>query len=204
MMRWVVTGPAGAGKSLFTAALADLGAAVVDGDKLGHEILARPEVAARVAESFGAEMVAHGVVDRCRLGNLVFQDPGALAKLDSLTHEPLSVLMEERLAACVRPQGPPLAVLDAAVYFLLPSPPTSDLVILVDAPAELRIARLVQRTGLAPAVAGARVTAQQGMSTGWQRADLTVTNDGTPSDLQHAARRIWMQRGPGINDEPKD
>ena len=199
MIRWVVTGPAGAGKSRFTAVLTARGAGVVDGDRLGHEILARPEMAAAVAARFGLEIVRDGVVDRHRLGELVFADAGALARLNALTHGPLATLMEERLAALDRPGGPPLAVLDAAVYFLLPSPPRSDLVILVEAPVAARTERLVRRTGLARDLVAARLAAQDSMATGWRHADLTVTNDGTPADLERIAQRIWSEYGPGPN-----
>ena len=139
-----------------------------------------------------------------RLAALVNGDAGALAVLNALTHGSLATLMQERLVALERPDGPPLAVLDAAVYFLLPSPPPADLVILVDAPVALRIARLEQRTGLARDLVAARVAAQDGMAAHWGRADLTVTNDGTPADLSRMARRIWTEYGPGRNAETKD
>ena len=71
MIRWVVTGPTGAGKSHLTSRLAGRGAAVVDGDVLGHEILARPRVAAAIAEVFGPGYVVRGAVDRPALGRLV-------------------------------------------------------------------------------------------------------------------------------------
>ncbi len=197
MMRWVVTGPVGAGKSLFTGELAGLGAGVVDGDALGHEILTRPEIIAAVAREFGTKYVLDGVVDRGFLGRLVFSEPDRLAALDALTHGPLSQLAAERLEALERRGGPPLAVLDAAVYFRLPSPPRADLVIVVDAPPEIRAARLAQRTGLAPSAAEARVAAQSHLVRDWCRADVTVDNSGEPSELTAEARRLWRERGPG-------
>lgn len=204
MMRWVVTGPAGAGKSMLCKALVARGASLVDGDALGHEILARPGTVQAVAERFGADCVSGGLVDRGRLGSLVFADPVALADLDALTHGPLSDLMEETLAGLAATGVAPLAVLDAAVYFRLPSPPAADLVILVDAPAEVRTERLRHRAGLTVQQATARVAAQAGMFAGWRRADVTVTNDGSPEDLERAAGRLWLRYGPDRRPDQED
>ncbi len=194
MIRWVVTGPAGAGKSTLSAALAELGAKVIDGDALGHEILARPPVAASIAEAFGPGVVVDGVVDRSALGTIVFSDPAELSRLDALTHPALSALAGERLDALAR-GGCALAVFEAAVYFRLPTPPAADLVIVVDAAGEQRMARMVA-SGLSPAAASARLAGQSHLASLWARADLTVHNDGTPNALVATAARLWRERGP--------
>lgn len=191
--RWIVTGPAGAGKSLLTAWLGSLGAAVLDGDALGHEILARPEIVAAVAGRFGAACAPGGTVDRRALGRLVFADPAALADLDRLTHPPLAELMGERLAAAAR--SAPLAVLEAAVYFLLPSVGRVDLTVAVTAPVALRRARLVAG-GMAEADAERRLAAQSGWDAYWTRADVVVVNDGAPADLRRRARSALAPHWP--------
>ena len=197
MMRWVVTGPVGAGKSLFTSELARLGAGVVDGDQLGHEILERTDIISAIGAEFGLKYTTDGVVDRAALGRLVFGEPEKLAALDALTHGPLSELASQRLDALERRGGPPLAVLDAAVYFRLPSPPRADLVIVVEAPPEQRVERLALRAGLSPAAAEARVAAQAHLVADWRRADVTVDNAGEPSELVAEAHRLWQESGPG-------
>lgn len=195
MKRWAVTGPTGAGKSAVTALLAARGAVVLDGDALGHVVLRRPEVVAAVAERFGPACVAAGVVDRGALGNLVFADAGALAALDAITHGPLCVLMEQELAA-LAVAGPALAVLEAAVYFRLPAPPVMDLVVAVLADPTTRARRLATRTGLTPAAALARVRALSHLDPDWNRADLTIHNDGEPEALAAAVDRLWTTQRP--------
>jgi len=194
MIRWVVTGPAGAGKTTFTAALAAEGATVLDGDALGHEILARPAIVAAVAAEFGPGTVRDGAVDRPALGRIVFGDAEALRRLNEMTHGDLTELMGERLDGLAA-AGCALAVLEAAVYFLLPTPPAADLVVAVVAVASVRRSRL-EAKGLEPAAASARLAAQEHMADLWRGADLVVTNDGAPTDLAAAARRLWRQRGP--------
>lgn len=195
MTRWVVTGPTGAGKSAVTRLLAARGAAVIDGDALGHEVLREPAVLAAIGRRFGPGTVAGGAVDRERLGQLVFGDPAALADLDAITHGPLGARMEAALAAAeLAPPGrarAPLAVLEAAVYFRLPAPPRTDLVVAVLAAPELRAARLAARTGLAPDQARARVHAQSHLESDWIRADVTIRNEGSAEDLAVAVDRLW-------------
>lgn len=202
MRRWAVTGPIAAGKSAVSALLALRGAAVVDGDALGHEVLAQPPVRDAVAAAFGPQVMRAGSVDRTALGRLVFADPVALARLNGLTHGPLALLAEARLAALAAAGQHALAVLEAAVYFLLPSPPRVDLVVVVDAPAPLRARRLAAVRGLQAAAAAARIAAQADWGALWARADRTIVNDGTPADLARAVDALWREHGPPDRPTP--
>jgi dephospho-CoA kinase len=203
--RWIVTGPAGAGKSLLAGWLAGLGAAVLDGDALGHEILRRPGIAAAVAGRFGAACAPGGVVDRRELGSLVFADAAALADLNAVVHPPLAALMRERLEAAAA-GGAPLAVLEAAVYFLLPCPVPADLTVAVVASPALRRRRLVAG-GLSAVDADRRLAAQADWDDLWSRADVLLANEGTPAELRRLAReRLAPHWPPGLVDSggPED
>jgi dephospho-CoA kinase len=195
MRRWAVTGPTGAGKSAVTALLAARGAVVLDGDRLGHAVLDRPEVVAAVAGRFGPGCVVGGRVQRAALGRLVFADLAELAALDAITHGPLCALMEQELAALAA-SGAALAVLEAAVYFRLPAPPRMDLVVAVLADTRTRAERLAARTGLTAAAALARVRALSHLDRDWTRADLVIHNDGGPDELAAVVDRLWASQTP--------
>ncbi len=195
MRRWLVTGPTAAGKSAVTGLLAARGAAVLDGDRLGHDVLRLPAVAAAVAARFGAGCAPGGVVDRARLGAVVFNDAGALADLDAITHPELCRAMEDGLRA-LESQGHGLAVLEAAVYFRLPAPPRMDLVVAVVASPEVRVARLASRTGLDAAAARARIDALAPLDRDWGRADVTIRNDGGQAELAAAVDAFWAAHAP--------
>lgn len=197
---WAVTGPAGAGKSTATGVLAADGVPVVDGDALGHEILARPEIQALIAARIGARFVGPGGVDRAALGHRVFSDPAALAALNGITHGPLAALAAARLRDLAATGIHELAVFEAAVYFLLPSPPPVDLVVVVTAAPEIRVARLVAREDgrLSVAAARVRVEAQAALETDWRtRADRVIVNDGDRAALAAAVRELYQHEFPG-------
>ena len=204
MAVWALTGPAGAGKSAVSEILRRAGAVVIDGDRLGHELLSRPEIQARIVSEIGPGYVQDGEVDRAALGALVFADPGALAGLNTIMHGPLSALATEKLDILAAAGEHELAVFEAAVYFLLPSPLAVDLVVAVVAPVEQRLQRLVARSGgaLSAEDARRRLEAQENLEAHWARADEIIVNDGTLDELEARTLRIWPRGKPGRETQP--
>src|SRR5512145_1043887 len=95
-----LTGGIGAGKSTVAAILAELGARVIDADRIGHEVY-RPgsEGFRRVVGAFGPGIVAaDGTIDRRALGAIVFGDPAALARLNALVHPLIAEELSRRIA----------------------------------------------------------------------------------------------------------
>ena len=204
MTTWALTGPAGAGKSVVSAMLASNGAVIIDGDRLGHEILARPDIQAEIVRRLGAGYVLNGVVDRVSLGARVFGDPAALTKLNEITHGPLAALAAEKLASLAAAGEHELAVFEAAVYFLLPSPPTVDLVVAVVAPVETRVPRLLARSAgrMKEAEARNRVAAQVDLEKYWPKADEIIVNDGTLAELEARVIHLLQLSRRGSETQP--
>lgn len=190
MRRWVVTGPAGAGKSVFCDFLARAGAAVLDGDSLGHQVLEMPEISAALAREFGSRVIREGRVDRGVLGGLVFGDPTSLERLNSITHRPLSELAAAGMADLEKAGLHRLAVLEAAVYFLLPPVPGVELVITVTAAEAVRRKRLMEWSGLDHDAARSRILVQRSLEKGWASADVVVRNEGSLASLENGATAL--------------
>lgn len=194
MRRWVVTGPLGAGKSTLTGLFARAGASVIDGDALGHDLLNEAQVQAALAAAFGSGILAGRGVNRAALGRRVFADPRALARLDEIMLGPLASRMRRAFAA-LDASGKALAVLEAAVYYLLPSLGHVDLTITVTASAETRLRRLIE-TGRWPAdETRRRVAAQAHLEGGWARSDVILVNEGPPGELERAATQLLAAQG---------
>mgnify|MGYP001592941271 CR=1 FL=1 len=193
MIRWAVTGPAGGGKSTLCRLLEKRGAALVDGDALGHEVLDRPAIRDAIRSEFGDEFVNGGVVDRAALGTLVFGDTGALGRLNAITLAPIAELAAVRFAELDAGCRYRLAVLEAAVYFLFPPVTGVELVITVTADPATRLARLTNGQGLTAEQARSRITAQKTLEEGWRQADIVLDNSGPLVELETAAEDLWRR-----------
>ena len=200
VLRVGLTGGIGSGKSEVARLLAAHGAYVVDSDVLAREVVAPgTDGLAAVAEAFGPGVLApDGSLDRAALAAVVFDDPGARARLNAIVHPLVGAAAAERYAA-----APPGAVVVHDVPLLVETgmAPLFDLVVVVDAPDDLRVERLVRR-GLTEADARARIAAQATREERNAAADVLVENDGTLDDLRTRVAELWdrLTNGPDPGD----
>ena len=186
-----LTGGIGAGKSEAARLLAQRGAVVVDADRLAREVVApgTPGLASVVAE-FGEEVLApDGSLDRARLGAIVFNDEERLRALNAIVHP----LVAER-AAALQAAAPPDAVVvhDVPLIAEHQLQHRYDLVVVVDASEETRLARLTRLRGLDEADARARMAAQASREERLKIADHVLNNDGTVAELEAQVEELWQ------------
>jgi dephospho-CoA kinase len=193
-MLWIgLTGGIGAGKSTVAERLRELGALVVDADRVAREVVepGTPGLAA-VTEAFGAAVIAiDGRLDRPALGRIVFADPDQLARLNAIVHPLVAARTQELVAAA--PAG---AVVVHDVPLLVENDLAAGyrLVIVVDAPEAVRVERLVRTRGMAPDDARARIRAQ---ATDEQRravADVLIDNSGPVEATRGQVDDAWRTR----------
>ena len=191
MRRVGLTGGIGSGKSTVAQMFADLGASVVDADAIAREVVARgTEGLAELVEQFGARILTDdGDLDRAALAAVVFSDPLARERLNAVTHPRIARRTAELIAAI--PQDAVL-VHDVPLLVELGMQGAYDVVVVVDAPDDVRIRRLVQR-GLDEDDARARIAAQASRDERLAVADVIIENTDDLDDLRTQVKAAWPQ-----------
>jgi dephospho-CoA kinase len=191
-----VTGGIGSGKSTAAALLAELGAVVIDADRVGHEVY-RPTTPGwdLVVDEFGAGIVApDGTIDRQRLGAIVFADPAKLARLNAIVHPLIRDAIAARLTAERSRGGGVPIVVEAALLIEAGWHTLVDEVWLVAARPEIVRQRLVEQRGLDPASISARLRAQLSDDQRAAHAAVIVDNSGSPEELRARLAAMWRER----------
>ncbi|HUA34557.1 MAG TPA: dephospho-CoA kinase [Candidatus Binataceae bacterium] len=188
-----LTGGIGSGKSTVSKMLAEMGAPILDADKVGHGIYAPGGPAYEdVIAAFGREILApDGTVDRKKLGPIVFGDPNALKKLNSIVHPKMLAEMR-RLVNDMRDSGEAKPIIvEAAILIEANWQPMCDEVWLVRASNKRVIERVERDRGMKPEQTEARIRAQLSDDERRKHADYVIENEGSLDDLRAAVSRAW-------------
>ncbi len=181
-----LTGAISSGKSTALGALARLGAATLSTDEVTHEILTASETADRLAKRWGDDIRAHGGgVDRAKVGEVVFGDPGELKWLESVLHP----LVGERIVGwrAELPAETPLAVVEVPLLFEAGMEAVFDGTLVVVA-GERRTEWLEARGDRSvEGRAGRQLTEEDKAA----RATWVVENHGSPADLEAKLMDLW-------------
>ena len=188
-----LTGGIAAGKSTAAARLVELGAVLVDADRIAREVVepGTPGLAEVVAAFGSAVLDPSGALDRPALGRVVFADSDARTRLERIVHPRVAQRRAELAAEALA--ADPHAVVVHDVPLLVEKALTEglDLVVVVDAPDELRVERLVSSRGLPPEDAWARVRAQASRDQRLAAADVVLDGSGTVDRLRAEVDVLW-------------
>jgi dephospho-CoA kinase len=193
LLRVGLTGGIGSGKSEVARRLAEHGAVLIDADVAARKVVepGSPGLA-QVAEAFGDEVVRpDGSLNRERLGEIVFGDPGLRAKLNAIVHPLVRAWMQEAERAAVRANGDAVVVHDVPLLAESRGTAGFDAVIVVDVPPDLQIERLVSQRGMPEEQARARMAAQAGREQRLAVADIVIGNSGSLDDLDRRVAEVW-------------
>ncbi len=189
-----ILGGIASGKSLVSEQLRQLGAAVLDADQAGHQVLRLPEVKQAARARWGASIVAaDGEIDRKALAAIVFgpteQAQAELEFLERLTHPLIRQRLIEQLNL-FEAQGVKVAVLDAPVMLKAGWHELCDKLLFVDVPREIRVERAKTR-GWSEAEFTARELRQEPVERKRAMADFTVDNSRTLEYTRRQIEQFW-------------
>ena len=155
-----ITGGTGAGKTSALRALETLGALALDCDAIYHELLKEnDELKAELDARFNGVLI-DGAIDRKKLGEIVFSDPGALLDLNAITHKYIGKTLEQRITDWESKGGKVVAI-DAIALVESGRSKDCDIVIGVVAPRDIRVARIMKRDAITREQAEMRINSQK-------------------------------------------
>jgi len=187
-----LTGGIACGKSSVAEHFRAWGATVIDADQIAREVVQPGEPAlAALVRTFGEDFLqADGHLDRKRLGQRVFGDKVAVARLNAITHPAILARTGKRLADAQR-AGLPWVIYEAAL--ILENRMQGGLagLVVVMCPPEIQLARLLARNDLSEGEAQARIASQTGDDVRREHATWLIDNGGTAAALEAESRRVF-------------
>ncbi|HEX8694779.1 MAG TPA: dephospho-CoA kinase [Longimicrobium sp.] len=194
MLKVGLTGNIAAGKSSVADVWRSLGATVIDADELARRAVEPGTRAhAAIAEQWGEwVMEPGGELDRAALRHIVFADPAARERLESIVHPAVRDLRADEYREAEE-RGEKVIVADIPLLFEVGMADEFDLIVLVDAPVATRLMRLVGDRGLDADEARRMIAAQMPSELKRARADVIVENTGSLGDLERRAREVWEE-----------
>ena len=171
-----LTGGSGSGKSTAAEVFAEFGAAIIDADKISHEITdSDATVLAKIRQEFSEDVFENGILCRKKLGKIVFSDKEALKKLNSILHPAIA----EKILAIIKNSTSDIIIIDAPLLFAVKElVDICDETVAVTAPDEIRVKRISARDGITKEEAEKRLASQMPQEKIAEMADVVFVNDG--------------------------
>ena len=192
MLLIALTGNIASGKSEVAQIFADLGATVIDSDELAREAVrpGSPAIGAIVARWGNRILNRDGSLNRAALRSIIFSSESDRQALNAIVHPEVKRLRDE-LVAEARARGDAIVVSAIPLLFEVGLEKEFDRVILVDAPDDVRLSRLVHRRGLSAVDAQRMMAAQMPASAKRPRAHIVIDNVHDLKALRRAVENVW-------------
>ena len=187
-----LTGGIGSGKSTVSRFLAELRAVIIDADKVGHEAF-KPDTEAwrEVVAAFGKQILTlTNEIDREKLGEIVFNNPELLSRLNQIMHPRMYEMVKAQLKE-YRRQGIRIVVLDAPLLLEADWTSLVDEVWVTAAPESTVLRRLKEKPGLSEQQALARLRSQMPTEERIKRAEVVINTDCSLDELKAKVKELW-------------
>lgn len=185
-----ITGGTGCGKTTLLNVIREQGGLVLDCDAVYHDLLRTDKALLAAIEARFPGTVENGVLQRRKLGTIVFADKASLKDLGHITGSAIRAEVMRRLEG-----RPALTAIDAIGLFEGKYDQLCDVTVAVTAPTEMRVARLIKRDSITEEYARSRITAQRSQEEFRQLCDHTLVNDSTQEAFREKCLAFLAQLG---------
>lgn len=196
-----ITGGISAGVSLIAAIFRELGAVVLEADRVAREVVAPGTDAYRkILEVFGRDLaLPDGSLDRRKLGQIVFKDAVARRRLNAITHPEIRRRVQAQIEQMAVEHPDAVVLVDIPLLLDTAGRDAFDLdgVIVVLATPEQQISRLIARDGLTLEEAEQRLAAQRPLAEKALEADWVIDNTGTIERTRSQVEALWNELNAG-------
>lgn len=191
-----LTGGIATGKSTADEYFKKQNIPIIDADKIAHKLMSPGRASYQaILEYFGKEVLAADhEIDRKKLGAIVFNDKNQLKRLNELTHPLILNNMEEKMMQYQK-QDMPLVILDIPLLFEDKLTHYCDATLLITAPPQLELSRLMIRNNLSKVDAQKRIASQMPLTQKQRLADYVIDNSGTVEDLESKLSSLLKEIG---------
>lgn len=188
-----LTGGIASGKSTVAAMLRELGAYIVDADKVGHEMLLSTSPAfAELVAAFGRRILdSAGRIDRSKLGSLVFADPAKLQQLNRIVHPRIIERIGQMAAEHCKQNPRAVVVVDAALIYETGIPGRFVKTMVAWCRPEQQVERLIEKTGLSREEAEKRIASQMPADEKRRRADFVIDCSGSLEETRRQVEALY-------------
>lgn len=186
-----LTGGIASGKSTVSAMLAELGACIIDADKIAHDIILPGRKAYQeIVSKLGADILSDGEINRRKLGQMVFSAPTLRSWLENVTHPAIQQEVERQIITA-RQQEYDVAVLDVPLLFEVGWQTAADEIWVVYVSPEIQLARLMERSLLPQKEALDRINAQKNLDEKAKLAQVVINNNSDIAATSEQVLAAW-------------
>ena len=190
-----LTGNIASGKSTVATFLRRSGALIIDADQIAHDVVAPGQPALEeIRRHFGDDMLTpEGLLNREKLGRMVFEDPDARRRLEAIVHPRVSAEIDRQMARIVENHPDAVVIMDIPLLFETGRTEGLTDIIVVYTPEPIQLERLTRRNGLSPAEAKARMASQMPLKEKVARATMVIDNSGTLAETERQTLAVYRR-----------
>jgi len=186
MQKVGLTGGIGSGKTTVAKLFEMLGVPVFYADLEAHRIRSEPAIFEELVRHFGTNILTENQIDKHKLATLIFNDSDALTWTNNLIH-PLVIKEFEEWYGNQKKENPKFVIMESALIFEAKLEHLFDKIIVVDAPEDLRISRVMNRENISKQEVLQRINRQISADEKRQKADVIIQNDERHSLIEQVS-----------------